>query len=192
MIARLLFGLRPRLGYTGRVSFWERVTRQTNVQARLDVLDDLEATVRQHMPGVTDEVIHLVTAISGLLAVVAYADRELTESERQHIEGELRRLHDLSAAGIEAIIALLSERIADLAHMDHQIHTRVIRDLADRNLRWEVLEVLVELAASDDRVSLQETNILRRVASAIGLTQADYNALQAKHKAKLTTLSSKS
>ena len=66
--------------------------------------------------------------------------------------------------------------------------TRDLRELADRELRLEVLEVLIEMAVADHVLKHDEQTQLRRIAKALSLTQDDYNALQAKHRDKLSTL----
>jgi uncharacterized tellurite resistance protein B-like protein len=50
----------------------------------------------------------------------------------------------------------------------------------------QVLDALVDLAASDNEITVAETNVLRLTATALGLTQDDYNASQAMHRDKLT------
>jgi uncharacterized tellurite resistance protein B-like protein len=141
--------------------------------------------VRAHMPGADEESVRIVTAIAGLLAGVAYADRELSELEEDRIRAELRRVHWLDLTGIESICTALREHAVHHATTLAPRYTRELRDLADRELRLEVLEVLVDLAAADGRISHDELNVLRRTAGALGLSQADYNAVQARHRDKL-------
>jgi uncharacterized tellurite resistance protein B-like protein len=64
-----------------------------------------------------------------------------------------------------------------------------LRELAGRELRLEVLEVLIEMAVADQVLKHGEQTQLRRIAKALNLTQDEYNALQAKHRNKLSTLS---
>jgi uncharacterized tellurite resistance protein B-like protein len=66
----------------------------------------------------------------------------------------------------------------------------VLRDLGDDELRREVLEMLVDLAAEDGVITSAESNLLRRLTSALGLTQEDYNTAQARHKERLAVLRS--
>ena len=63
-----------------------------------------------------------------------------------------------------------------------------MRELTDLDLRREVLDVLVDLAAADDEVSMSETQLLRRTATAMGLSQDDYVASQARHRDRLSVL----
>jgi uncharacterized tellurite resistance protein B-like protein len=61
-------------------------------------------------------------------------------------------------------------------------------DLADRDLRVQVLELLVDVTAADGKVSHAETNEVRRLSAALGLTQDDYNDAQARHRERLSVI----
>ena len=67
----------------------------------------------------------------------------------------------------------------------------MLREQASRELRLEILGVLLDLAASDGTVSLDEVNLLRNTAGALGLSQRDYNDAQAPHRGKLSVLQGK-
>jgi uncharacterized tellurite resistance protein B-like protein len=131
----------------------------------------------------------IVTAVAGLLAKVAYADGHYSTAEEANIQKELSRVHGLSPAGIDAICGLLADQIVHVTLLGDHDWTRDLLDLAERELRLEVLEVLVEMGVADGVLKHEEQTQLRRIAKSMGLTQDDYNALQAKHKDKLSTLS---
>lgn len=148
----------------------------------------LSDAVRLHMPGVDDDTHRIVTAVAGLLGGVAYADREYAEREEGRVRAELGRIGALSHEGAEAIILALREHIVEIATVQAPRYARALRELADRDLRLQVLEMLLELAAADDVISHQEVQLLRNTANALGLDQADYNAVQAKHRDKISLL----
>lgn len=141
------------------------------------------------MPEADEESRRIVTAVAGLLACVAYADREYAPKEARTVRSELTRVHGLSPGGIDAVCGALEEDIEDLAQVGDQAWTRELKDLGARELRVEVLDALVEIAAADHEITLEEANYLRRLATSLGLTQSDYDALQARHRDKLTFLS---
>jgi uncharacterized tellurite resistance protein B-like protein len=148
----------------------------------------LAAVVDQHLPDADDDTRRIVTAIAGLLACVAYADREYTEAEERGVRSELTRIHFLRPAGVDAICAVLKEDIQDLAQAGDHEWTRELKELGERELRVETLDALIEIAASDHRLTVAETNYLRRLTTALGLSQPDYDGLQARHRDKLTVL----
>jgi len=130
----------------------------------------------------------IVTAVAGLLAKVAFADGHYSLEEEANIQRELSRVHGLSQAGVDAICGLLADHIAHVALMGDHDWTRDLLDLAERELRLEVLEVLVEMAVADGVLKHEEQTQLRRISKSMGLTQDDYNAIQARHRDKLSTL----
>ncbi len=129
-----------------------------------------------------------VTAVAGLLAKIAYADGNYSPQEETAIRTELGRVHGLSQAGVDAICGLLADHISHVALLGDHDWTRDLRELAERELRVEVLEVLVEMAVADHVLTHDEQSQLRRIAKALSLTQDEYNAIQAKHRDKLSTL----
>lgn len=148
----------------------------------------LVSAVRAELPNADEETRRLVTAVAGLLACVAYADREYSDAEATKIRTELARVHGLAPESVEALSRVLRDEMKGLAMAGAQLWCRELVELGDRNLRWEVLEVLVELAASDSEISLAETNYLRRLATSLGFAQPDYDALQERHRDKLAVL----
>jgi uncharacterized tellurite resistance protein B-like protein len=152
--------------------------------------DRLERLIRAHLPDADDETRRLAGALTGLLACVAYADRKYDVTEQAHTREALQRVHGLGTAGVDAICEALQLHIAELATTNMQVHTRQLRELSELELRREVLDVLVDLAAADGELSLVETDLLRRTTAAMGLTQDDYLAAQARHRERLSVLRS--
>ncbi len=149
---------------------------------------ELRALVARHMPKADDHTAAVVGALAGLLATVAHADRVYTDTEREHVRQSLQNIPVLAEGAAEAIEALLSQRMAELAHESLQVYTRVLYNGLERWARLEVFEVLMDLAAVDEVLDMHETNLLRRIANALGLTEAEYAASQARHKEKLSLL----
>lgn len=148
----------------------------------------LDALVRTHMPDAEEADVRIVVAVSGLLAAVAYADRRYGDEERAHVREALGRIDGLDADGAAAICDALHEHVVELASGNVQAFTRDLRELGDLALRREVLDLLLDCAAADDAVSLEETSLLRRAARAMGLDDADYTASQARHRERLSVL----
>ncbi len=149
---------------------------------------ELSVRVRIHMEEADEETVRIVTALVGLLACTAYADREYACSERDQVRRVLCRVKGLSPAGVDAVAELLDEKIAELTLTAFQGYLRDLRELTDPETRLQMLEALMELAAADDAVSTAETNLLRRAASGLGLSSDDYNAVQARYRDKLSVL----
>jgi uncharacterized tellurite resistance protein B-like protein len=134
------------------------------------------------------ESIALVAAVAGLLSYVAYADRAYREEEQLAVHDALARMHLLSPPALGAVTTLLSARIAELAAEPIHNYTRVLVELTERTARLQLLDLLLDLAAADHVLSIDETNLLRRVANLLGLSEHDYVASQARHRERLSVL----
>jgi uncharacterized tellurite resistance protein B-like protein len=148
----------------------------------------LAEVVREHMPEDDEATRELVAAVAGLLVCVAYADRAFSDGEQAHVREVLARVAELSERGAAAIFAVLQRQGALIAVGNMHVYTRHLREHAELELRREVLEALLDLAASDGAISLTESDLLRRTAASLGLTQDDYLHAQAKHRDRLSVL----
>jgi uncharacterized tellurite resistance protein B-like protein len=148
----------------------------------------LRRVVSGALPGADADTVSVVAACAGLLAGVAYADRDFSDAEARDIERLLSPVNGLDAAGKGAIVQALRAHVIELASVHTMRFSRTLRELADPDLRLHVLGMLVELAGGDDHLSHAEVNTLRQITRALGLTQDDYNRLQDEHRHKLGTL----
>ncbi len=150
--------------------------------------EELERLVREALRTEDDDSVMVVVALAGLLGAVAYADRDYSASEEAHVRSELGRVHGMTEAAADAVCAALKRHIVQISTVEVPRYCRLLRELGDRELRAEVLEVLVDLAAADGVITTAETNLLRQVTTALGLSQSDYNEAQAKHRERLSAL----
>ena len=148
----------------------------------------LQRVVRERMPEADEETRRLVTAIAGLLACSAFADHLMTAEEEQAVQAELGRIHGLTPAAVDAIADVVKQEAKHLAGLGDQLFAREVRELCEREQRIEVLDAVLEIAAADGKITLDETNYLRRLATKLGLSQNEYVALQERHRDKLTVL----
>ena len=150
--------------------------------------EELERLVRDALGGSDSESVMVVVALAGLLGAAAYADRDYSENEEAHVRRELLRVHGMTAEAVDTVCAALRRHIVQISSVEVPRYCRLLRELGDRELRVEVLGVLVDLAAVDRVITTSETNHLRQVATALGLSQSDYNEAQAKHREHLAAL----
>ncbi len=172
------------LGYDLPVFGWfqKRAVREPSAA------NALVEQVRDVLPGADVETIEIVVAVAGLLAAIAYADRRYSPEEDLRVREELARLHGMTPAGVEAICTVLGEHARELSTVGVPAFCRSLVEIGDRELRFEVLGMLVELAAADGQIDTAESNLLRLATRSLGLSQDDYNAAQAAHRAKLGVL----
>ncbi|MES1176475.1 MAG: TerB family tellurite resistance protein [Myxococcales bacterium] len=160
----------------------------TERKQELTGAEALEAAVRRELPNADPETIRVVSAMTGLLGAVAYADRNFSQAEEERLHIELTRIHGMTAIGARAIVATLRQQLLAVTSVGIPHYCRALRELGDRELRVEVLEALVGLAAADGVIDQAEVNLVRQVTSSLGLSQDDYNAAQARHRDKLAAL----
>jgi uncharacterized tellurite resistance protein B-like protein len=144
--------------------------------------------VREHLPDADDETARVVAALGGLLAATAYADREYSSAEEAVVRRLLARVNGMTAAGIDAVCDAIRRHVVEASTVGIPRFTRELRELGDTELRREVLDALVDLAAADGQITMNETNLLRQITTSLGLSQEDYNDSQARHRERLSIL----
>src|SRR3954468_125064 len=144
--------------------------------------------VREHLPAADDETVRVVAALGGLLAAAAYADRDYSSEEETVVRTLLARVNGITAAGIDAVCDAIRRHVVEASTVGIPRFTRELRELGDTELRREVLDALVDLAAADGRITMNETNLLRQITTSLGLSQDDYNDSQARHRERLSIL----
>jgi uncharacterized tellurite resistance protein B-like protein len=165
-----------------------RWLRGEGATAQLSGADSLRSSIARELPGADAETVTVVTSMAGLLGAVAYADRSYSVAEEARVRQELERVHGMTTAGIDAICKVLREHIVEISTVQIPRYARALVDLADPELRREVLSALIDLAAADSSISVVETNLLRQITKSLGLSQQDYVELQARHRALLEAL----
>ncbi len=144
--------------------------------------------VRRALGNDDDVQVRIVASIAALCGCVAYADLEVEPREEQVIRATLTRIQGLDAAGVAAIAEVLRNDVVRIAGAEASTYARELLDLTDDTFRRELLDVLVDIAAADDEITVAETNMLRGIAKALGLSAAAYNQAQARHRDKLAVL----
>lgn len=146
----------------------------------------LEAAVARAVTDADAGAIKIIAAVTGLLAAIAYSDRSISPQESHHLKTELGRINGFSSSNIAAICDILESHALRFSASFIQRFTRTLREELDEETRAEVLDSLLGMAAADGVISFDEVSSLRNITSSLGLSQAHYNALQAKHRDKLS------
>ena len=150
--------------------------------------EQLARVVAEALPKADADTLAVVTACTGLLACVAYADREFSAEELAHARSLISTIHGLGPEGGDAVTRALRTHVRELSEVHATRFTRTLVELGSRELRVHVLEMLLEIAAADARIDHAEVSVLRQATSSLGLTQDDYNRLQKKHRELLASL----
>lgn len=137
----------------------------------------LEAVVRERMSGASDESVGIVLAMAGLLARVAYADRQYTTQEAARVREELRQVLGFSEPDVNAVCAALAEHIDTVGAGPIERYTDVLRGQLDVHMRADTVKVLVELAAADSEIAPAEERVIRAAARSLWVDEALLEAL---------------
>ena len=164
---------------------WLRVERRATAVSGGGALHE---SLQRELADADAETVTVVTSMVGLLGAVAYADRNYAPEEEAHVRQELGRVHGMTAQGVEAICKVLREHVVEISTVEIPRFARALVELADEELRREVLGALVGLAAADESISLTETNLLRQITKSLGLSQQDYLEAQQRHRQHLDSL----
>ena len=148
----------------------------------------LYEAVREALHDSDDVHVRIVGSIAALLLCVAYADSEYHPTEEALLRKTLAQIRGLDAAGVDAIAEVLRAHTVLITAAEASSYGRELLELSDDDFRLALLDVLVDVAAADGEISAAETNVLRTAARSLGLSQAAYNASQARHRDKLSVL----
>ncbi len=148
----------------------------------------LYEAVRRALGDDDDVHVRIVASVAALFLCVAYADCDYHAEEERVLRQTLGRIRGLDAAGVDAIAEVLREHTVRIAGAEATTYARELLELTDGDFRLELLDGLVDLAAADETITVSETNAMRQIAKALGLSQQAYNAAQARHRDKLAVL----
>jgi uncharacterized tellurite resistance protein B-like protein len=141
--------------------------------------------VRERMTGASEESIAVVTAMAGVLAQVAFADRKYTEPERVRVEEELSQVLGFDEQDVAAVSAALTEYMDLLTEEPFDHHAEVLRTHLDKAMRAETVHVLVDLAVADQELTDDEERVIRGVARSLWVDEALLEALLLRARQKL-------
>jgi uncharacterized tellurite resistance protein B-like protein len=144
-----------------------------------DTTDETEtvAEIAGVLSGVPPERARLLAAFAYLLGRVAFADHEVTPSERAVMESRLATEAEVSTDQAEHIVRLaLSATGSHGAAEDYQV-AREFEALATREEKLQLLRALFTVSAQHG-ITTVEDNEISRIASVLRLERSDVTALR--------------
>lgn len=110
-------------------------------------------------------------AVAGLLIEAAASDEDFDAAEYDTIGKILSRHFDIDAA---LAAKLIDDAKIDQENSDHILHlTRSIKDNFELEDRIEIMEMLWEVSYADGVIDRYESNLIRRVAGLIYVSDKD-------------------
>lgn len=137
--------------------------------------EPLADAIAAQMVGADAKNIARVTAVTGLLARVAFSDRKFQPQERELVTRQLTTLNGMSEADRKVITAALTINVDTVTEAAGKRYAAMLHELGDKDLCLQVLRMLVDVADADGAVADGELWNLRGIANDMGLTAADFD-----------------
>lgn len=130
----------------------------------------LREVIRERLGGAG--IVPVVTAVTGLLGRVAFADRRFESAERERIRRELLALAEFGDEDVDVICDVLSTHIDSIGIGPTAGFCDVLCQFLDEQVRTTMLAMLIELAVADGHIFGTEVGLLERVAGELQLDAA--------------------
>jgi uncharacterized tellurite resistance protein B-like protein len=135
-----------------------------------------------------EEDIVKMACMAGLLARVAYCDLDLNDNEVIRMKELLKQFTFLDAEHSEKVVETALEEIKDLSGLENHKYCPPLNNLLDNQQRYQLLESLFAVAASDGEVSGQESEEIRNISKGLLLEHKHFISARATVSEKLGIL----
>jgi uncharacterized tellurite resistance protein B-like protein len=152
----------------------ERERLAATVQSRLVTLDAARA--------------EFVAAFAGLLVRVAYADRSLSEAEREVLAPLLAANAGLARAEADTVIEIVAHAATTLGGISYASLTRAFNAIATVAEKERLIDCLYAVAVAEGSISVVEDEEVRAVARALLLSHQQFIAVRSRYKDRLEVL----
>ena len=140
-------------------------------------LDELDAGEARYLAG-----------FAYILARVARADFEVSESERGEMHRAVGALGGLAAERAEWVVELACGQAKEVGGTDDYLVTREFRAHTSRDQRIQLIECLFAVAAADGSISNVETETTLAIAEELGFTRQEGLGLRSRWREHLAEL----
>jgi uncharacterized tellurite resistance protein B-like protein len=148
----------------------------------------LAADIATRLRSLPPERAELVAAVAGLLARVAYADRQLSPAERAVLERLLGERTALTPAEATTAVEVVIRHETTLAGINYAALTRAFNAVATTAEKERFIDCLYAVASADRAISVAEDEAIRAVAHALLLSHGQFIAVRRRYKADLDVL----
>lgn len=126
--------------------------------------------------------------VAGLLARVAFVDFKIDPKEKLFINSALKNWTHFSEPQIELISQIAVDQIKDLAGLDNHKYCQYLNDILNNDEKYELVEALFAVAASDELVKVNEIEEIRLINRGLLLEHKHFISAQATVLQKLGSL----
>ena len=146
---------------------------------REEYFNTLHKTLREKFPEDNEEQLIESACTAGLLTSVAYIDFDINPNEQNFMEESLTRWMGYSTDKARIIAELAISDAKELSGVENYTYTEALSRILDENDRYEILEVLFELSASDGGVSERESEEIRIICRGLKLEHKHFISARA-------------
>jgi uncharacterized tellurite resistance protein B-like protein len=119
-----------------------------------------------------EDELRVLSLVGGLMAKVAYVDREVTEAEFDGMAQAIETIWEVSPQ-LAAFVAEVAVSAVDEVYDSFRM-TRELMDSTNEEERRKLLDVLFAVASADGQISYDETEEIRKIARGVNLTHKDF------------------
>ncbi len=158
------------------------------VQEEKVFINELHEKFKEYFKDETEENLILYSCLTGLLARVAYVDFQISTEEKDHIIDSISHWTGINAQKAEVLANVAQEEMTKLSGLDTRKYCTPLVEYFDIDKRFEIIEILFSLAASDGEVTNDESNEISYIAKALNLENKYFISARAQVKEYLASL----
>jgi uncharacterized tellurite resistance protein B-like protein len=170
------------------MAFWDFFSNTSTASNGQNSIPTLKAKLDQLLPDAKEEDLMQLACIAGLLARIVYVDLKVHPGEISSMREILSHWTDMLEFELDAIVLLTLEDHKELAGLENQIYTQHIRNSLSVDKKYNLLECLFAIAASDGEASNEESEEVRSICKGLGLDHQHFVSARATVKDKLAAL----
>ena len=150
------------------MAFWKFIEKNLN-QSKIKPLGSLETKLKESFPELEDEKLAEIACISGLLARVAFVDLNIEDNEKENIKKSLTKWLIVNEEFADKITNITCSETEALAGTENHQYTQFLKSNLDEKKRYQILEMLFSVAASDGNADNAESEEIRIITKGLGL-----------------------
>ena len=135
--------------------------------------------LRKDYPDADEDSLVIMSCISGLMARVAYVDFKLDEAEKEKIITILKEWNIHPSFNSEEIAKMAIHHIKDMAGLENHLYVHSLNKALNTDERYQVLQSLFLIAASDGEVENLESEEIRTICKGLELSRQHFLSARA-------------
>lgn len=171
------------------MTFWKFIEKNLS-STQIKPMGSLESKIKQNFPHLDDLKLAEIACISGLLARIAFVDLNIEESEKSKIQNSLKKWLNVDEDFAQKLTAITCTQTQILAGTEDHQYTRFLKENLSEAKRYQILEMLFGVAASDGNADNAESEEIRIITKGLGLEHKHFVSARASVKQFLGSLKS--